>query len=268
MTARNTPRLVALTLGAALIGVMTGCGGGTPSTSTAASHGASTPAAHWSYSDAEGPAHWGELAPAYVACADGSAQAPIDIVHPVGVDLPDPEFHYRSGRAEIVNNGHTIEAVPADGNGVSVNGVAATLRQMHFHAPGEHRIDGARPPAEMHFVHTGADGSLTVVSVMIRKGTVDNAAWAPYIAALRTPPGAQDATTIDWPALLPAGRLTYRYEGSLTTPPCTEGVHWFLMKQPVLLSASQIAAITAAYDGNARPVQPLNGRRVDLDTTG
>lgn len=268
MSARNTPIVGTLVVGAVLVGVMTGCGGGTPSTSTAASHGVSTSAAHWSYSGAEGPAHWGELARAYVACADGSAQTPIDIVRPIGVDLPNPEFHYNSGRAEIVNNGHTIEAVPAAGNSVSVNGVAATLQQMHFHAPGEHRIGGARAAAEMHFVHEGADDSLTVVGVMIRKGTVDNAAWAPYIAALRTPPGAQDATTIAWPALLPAGRLTYRYEGSLTTPPCTEGVHWFLMKQPVFLSDSQIAAITAAYDGNARPIQPLNGRRVDLDTTG
>ncbi len=268
MNPRNTPRVVALTVGVALIGVITGCGGGTPSTSTAASHGVSTSAAHWSYSGAEGPAHWGGLARAYVACADGSAQAPIDIVHPTGVDLPNPEFHYNSGRAEIVNNGHTIEAVPAAGNSVSVNGVTATLRQMHFHAPGEHRINGARAAAEMHFVHKGADGSLTVVAVMIRKGAIGNPAWAPYIAALRTPQDAQDVTTIDWPALLPTGRLTYRYEGSLTTPPCTEGVHWFVMKQPVFLSASQIAAITAAYDGNARPVQPLNGRRVDLDTSG
>ena len=196
----------------------------------------------------EGPAHWGELDATYTACADGSAQTPIDIVNPTGKDLPNPEFTYAAGSAKIVNNGHTIQAVAADGNTLSVNGVVSTLLQRHF-------------------AHKAADGALSVVGVMISEGAKENAAWAPYVDSLTTVKGTDQMATIDWAAMLPADKLTYRYEGSLTTPPCTEGVHWFLMTAPVELSTAQIAKITAAYDGNSRPVQPLNGREVDVDTS-
>ena len=110
-------------------------------------------------------------------------------------------------------------------------------------------------------------GALSVVGVMISEGAKENAAWAPYVDSLTTVKGTDQMATIDWAAMLPADKLTYRYEGSLTTPPCTEGVHWFLMTAPVELSTAQIAKITAAYDGNFRPVQPLNGREVDVDTS-
>ena len=138
---------------------------------------------------------------------------------------------------------------------------------MHFHAPSEHTIEGVQYAAEMHFVHKASDGALTVVGVMIAEGAADNAAWAPYVDALTTVKGTDGSASIDWAAMLPAEQLTYRYEGSLTTPPCTEGVHWFLMTQPVELSAAQIAKITAAYTGNFRPIQALNGREVQVDTS-
>ena len=117
------------------------CGGSTASPSASATAAASTPA-HWTYEGEEGPAHWGELDATYTACADGSAQTPIDIVKPTGKDLPNPEFTYAAGAAKIVNNGHTIQAVAADGNTLTVNGVTSTLLQMHFHAPSEHTIAG------------------------------------------------------------------------------------------------------------------------------
>ena len=255
-------------LAAVLVLAAAACGGSTasPSASASASAAASTPA-HWTYEGEEGPANWGKLDATYTACADGSAQTPIDIVKPTGKDLPNPEFTYAAGAATIVNNGHTIQAVAADGNTLTVNGVTSTLLQMHFHAPSEHTIAGKQFPAEMHFVHKAADGALSVVGVMISEGTADNAAWAPYVDSLTTVQGTDGSATIDWAAMLPAEKLTYRYEGSLTTPPCTEGVHWFLMTTPVALSKAQIAKITAAYDGNFRPVQALNGREVDVDTS-
>ncbi len=249
---------------AAMLIAVAACGGSTESPS--ASPAAST-AAHWTYEGEEGPDHWGELDATYTACADGSAQTPIDIVTPTGADLENPVFAYTAGDSVITNNGHTIQAVAADGNTVTVNGVASTLLQMHFHAPSEHTIEGVQYAAEMHFVHKAADGALTVVGVMIAEGASDNAAWAPYVDALTTEKGTDGSASIDWAAMLPAEQLTYRYEGSLTTPPCTEGVHWFLMTQPVELSAAQIAKITAAYDGNFRPVQALNGREVQVDTS-
>ena len=253
-------------LAAVLVLAAAACGGSTASPSASASAAASTPA-HWTYEGEEGPAHWGELDATYTACADGSAQTPIDIVKPTGKDLPNPEFTYAAGAATIVNNGHTIQAVAADGNTLTVAGVVSTLLQMHFHAPSEHTITGKQFAAEMHFVHKAADGALSVVGVMISEGTADNAAWAPYVDSLTTVKGTDGSATIDWAAMLPAEKLTYRYEGSLTTPPCTEGVHWFLMTTPVALSKAQIAKITAAYDGNFRPVQALNGREVDVDTS-
>lgn len=249
---------------AAMLIAAAACGGSTESPS--ASPAASTPA-HWTYEGEDGPENWGALDATYTACADGSAQTPIDIVSPTGEDLENPVFTYAAGDAVITNNGHTIQAVSADGNTVTVDGVASTLLQMHFHAPSEHTIEGVQYDAEMHFVHKAADGALTVVGVMIAEGAADNAAWAPYVDALTTQQGTDGSAAIDWAAMLPAEQLTYRYEGSLTTPPCTEGVHWLLMTQPVELSAAQIAKITAAYDGNFRPVQALNGREVLVDTS-
>jgi carbonic anhydrase len=119
----------------------------------------------------------------------------------------------------------------------------------------------------VHFVHKTDDGVISVVGVMIVEGSEANAAWQPFLDAMTTEKGAETPVELDWAAMLPAKHTTYRYTGSLTTPPCTEGVNWFLMTEPVELSADQIAAFTAAYEGNNRPVQPLNDRTVEMDTS-
>ena len=232
-------------------------------TAAEAGHGE---APHWTYEGEEGPENWGELSEEYVLCADGSAQTPIDVVAAVPTDLVDPSFAYTAGEATVVNNGHTIQANAGEGNTVTVDGAAFPLKQIHFHAPSEHTIDGQSFDAEVHFVHKTDDGVITVVGVMIVEGA-ENAAWQPYIDGMTVAEDAEQATTIDWAAMLPAARMTYRYQGSLTTPPCTEGVNWLLMENPVELSAAQISAMTGAYEGNNRPVQPLNGRDLLIDSS-
>ena len=227
----------------------------------------STTLLHWTYEGEEGPENWGELAPEYAACADGSAQTPIDITGVVDADLTDPEFSYDVKSATVINNGHTIQANAAEGNTVTVDGVIYPLKQIHFHAPSEHTINGEAAAAEVHFVHKTDDGVITVVGVMITDGAEPNAAWQPYVDAMGTAEGSEAPVEVDWASLLPSAHTTYRYSGSLTTPPCTEGVNWFLMTEPVTLSADQIAALTGAYEGNNRPIQPLNDREIEMDTS-
>lgn len=222
---------------------------------------------HWSYTGESGPAHWGDLAPEYALCANGTAQTPIDIVPTANEALVNPEVRYRVGEVSIVNNGHTIQANATPGSAIMVNGVEYGLAQMHFHAPSEHMINGQRALAEVHFVHKAADGSLTVIGALVQMGNQENEAWAPFVAALHTVEGATTTTTLDWAALLPNDLMTYRYQGSLTTPPCTEGVNWMVLQTPVVLSESQLTAFTAAYNGNARPIQDAADRAVILDNS-
>lgn len=275
----NRQRAAALAASSALIFALAACGDAETATDTTgaattvdgstatteAAHSGELP--HWTYEGEEGPENWGALAPEYAACADGSAQTPIDVTGAVEVDLADPVFDYAALAATVVNNGHTIQANASEGNTVTVDGAVSPLKQIHFHAPSEHTIDGVSAAAEVHFVHKTDDDVITVVGVMIVEGTEANAAWQPYVDALTTAEGAETAVELDWAAMLPGARTTFRYTGSLTTPPCTEGVNWLLMSEPVALSADQIAAFVAAYEGNNRPVQPLNDRELELDAT-
>lgn len=222
---------------------------------------------HWSYEGADGPANWGSLNPMFATCADGSSQTPIDIVNPVPSDLPDPVFAYVPSGATIVNNGHTIQADALPGSTMTVDGKSYSLLQFHFYAPSEHTIAGKSYPAEVHFVHKADDGTLAVVGVMLTGGGTDNPAWASFVGGLSTMEGTPTSEQIDWAGLYPTDRQTIRYAGSLTTPPCTEGVNWLLMTTSVQLSDAQIGAFRAAYSGNNRPIEPLNGREVGIDTS-
>lgn len=224
-------------------------------------------APHWSYTGESGPAHWGDLAPEYALCASGTAQTPIDIVPAKDDAIPNPVVRYQAGAVTVINNGHTIQANATPGNSIVVDGVEYALAQMHFHAPSEHRINGVPALAEVHFVHKATDGSLAVIGALIQAGRDDNPAWAPFVATLSTKVDATTSTTLDWPTLLPGDLMTYRYRGSLTTPPCSEGVQWMVLQTPIMLSDAQIAAFTAAYDGNARPVQDVNDRPVITDSS-
>jgi len=215
----------------------------------------------WSYSGDTGPANWGSLSPDFAAC-EATSQTPIDIVDPASATSPDPIINYSKGAVEQFNNGHSVEATAAEGNSITVDGAKSALLQMHFHAKSEHTIDGKHSPVEVHFVHKSDDGTLTVIGVMLEEGSATNAAWSPFVKAIGTPEGTTAKTTYDWPAMLPASLKSVRYSGSLTTPPCSEGVNWLVMDAPVTLSKAQIDSITAVYDHNYRPVQPQNGREV------
>ncbi len=234
-----------------------------------ASNVSSTPehTPHWSYTGESGPAHWGDLAPEYALCANGTEQTPIDIVPTANEALVNPAVRYQAGDVTIINNGHTIQANAAPGSAIVVDGVEYALAQMHYHTPSEHMVNGMSAVAEVHFVHKATDGSLTVIGALIQVGSQDNQAWAPFVEALGTVVDAKTTTTLDWAALLPSDLTTYRYRGSLTTPPCTEGVHWMVLQTPVVLSEKQVAAFMAAYNGNARPIQDDTDRDVVFDTS-
>jgi carbonic anhydrase len=168
----------------------------------------------------------------------------------------------------VANNGHTIMASYPPGRSIAVDGETYELLQFHLHAPSEHTVDGVPAAAELHLVHQADDETLAVVAVLIEEGAAepDVASMMEQVPAVEgeeVDPGAVDPL-----ALLPDTRSTWRYDGSLTTPPCSEGVKWMVMAEPVTWSADQIAAFTELYDGSARPVQPLNDREPVLDATG
>ncbi|QBE62181.1 carbonic anhydrase [Pseudoduganella lutea] len=229
------------------------------------SAGAADKGAHWEYEGKAGAAHWGELAPDFAACRQGKAQSPIDIRASKAGTVAPISFDYRASSADIVNNGHTVQIDLADGGAIDVGGTSYRLVQFHFHTPSEEAFNGRRYPLVAHLVHKSDAGELAVVAVLFKKGR-ENAALAPVFAGLPATAGEKHTTDDDFdPAsLLPEQRSYYGYTGSLTTPPCSEGVRWHILKQPVEVSPAQLAAFRKLYRMNARPVQPLNGRVVGV----
>jgi carbonic anhydrase len=228
-------------------------------------------AIHWTYEGEEGPEHWGELSPDYELCASGTRQSPIDIARPTATDLANVVFDYRPTPLQIVNNGHTIQVNYAPGSTIEVDGKRYELLQFHFHVPSEHLIDGAASDGELHLVHRSTAGELAVVGVLLSQGASagDNPALGSVWANLPQAPGPAESVAIevDADALIPESRLTFRYPGSLTTPPCSEGVSWLLMTEPVGISAAQVGAFSAIIEHNNRPIQPLSDRQLLEDTT-
>jgi carbonic anhydrase len=221
---------------------------------------------HWAYEGPAGPTHWSELSPEFALCASGHAQSPIDLSAAVLQTSPSLEFHYKPSHLNELNNGHTIQVNYDTGSSISVGGVRYDLVQVHFHIPSEHTTGGKAHAAEAHLVHKSADGHLAVIGVLIDRGAESKPlapVWA-HLPASEGPPhlvaGSLDAT-----GLLPAKHAFYRYEGSLTTPPCTEGVHWFVMETPVTMSGEQLERLHGILRANNRPVQPLHERIVTED---
>lgn len=217
--------------------------------------------AHWNYKT---PEAWGELSPSFAGCRTGREQSPIDIStgQVEKSALPALQVGYRQARGEIVNNGHTIQVDLANAGSVTVPSGEYTLVQFHFHGPSEERIDGRSYPLVAHLVHRNAAGRLAVIAVLFKVGR-QNVALAPVFQAMPRKFGKiRLRQKLDVAQMLPKNMGYYAFKGSLTTPPCSEGVAWHVLKLPVEVSASQLKAFTSIYPRNARPVQPLNGRTV------
>jgi carbonic anhydrase len=219
---------------------------------------------HWSYGKDGGPAHWGELDQSFASCQLGKVQSPIDIRGAKAADLPAISFDYKPAPLKLIDNGHTIQVNYAPGSTIDVAGTRYELVQFHFHKPSEERIDGKAHAMVVHLVHKGADGALAVVAVLLDKGH-DNATLRAIWSHLpkHKEKEVTSPATIDASALLPADRGYYTFTGSLTTPPCSEGVRWFVLKKPMTLAASELTAFAKLYPMNARPTQPLNGRALE-----
>jgi carbonic anhydrase len=235
-------------------------------------------APHWDYGTEAGPANWSKLSLQYAACGEGKSQSPIDIVTPGAGQLGKMRNSYkpaalqivhRTHTAEYLNNGHTIQVNYSQADSLVVDDMSFVLLQYHFHSPSEHTVQGRHAPMEMHLVHKSADGKLAVVAVFIEEGKA-NRGFDPIWKNLPTRKDVVqrlDSVKVDVNQLLPKETTSYRYDGSLTTPPCSEGVRWFVMTQPIQMSKEQIEAFQAIIHDNNRPVQPLNGRTVLTDAT-
>ena len=223
--------------------------------------GDSTAEVLWGYEGDRGPDRWGSLDEAFAACADGTEQSPVDLVDGAAGDYPTLKFDYGPRTGMVVNNGHTIQVNVDRGSGIVLDNTRYELLQFHFHHGSEHTVGGVQLPMEMHLVHRSDGGMLAVVGVLLAEGAA-NATLAPIWE--RFPRRARWAVAlpeeIEVAGLLPAARSVWRYRGSLTTPPCTEGVSWIVMTEPGMLSAAQIATFGAIHPRNFRPVQSLNRR--------
>ena len=216
---------------------------------------------HWTYGGQTGPSHWGDLDKENAPCKLGKEQSPIDIKGAQKADLEPIVFAYAPSPAEIVNNGHTVQVNVANGGAIRVGAAEYKLVQFHFHAPSEELVNGKAHAMVAHLVHKNADGKLAVVAVEISSGK-ESAALKPILDAMPAKVGATKAISegFNVASILPTGRGYYTFTGSLTTPPCSEGVRWYVLKDAVEISAAQLAAFKKLYPMNARPVQPLNGR--------
>ncbi|WP_392565175.1 carbonic anhydrase family protein [Utexia brackfieldae] len=219
---------------------------------------------HWTYEGKTSPEHWGELDKKWETCHTGSNQSPINIDHTIKGKLDNLAIDFHVTNETIVNNGHTIQVTTSDGDDVTIDNVKYSLKQFHFHSPSENHINGQAFPVEIHFVHANDDNQLAVVAVMVKEGKAN-----PVIdEILKDIPAQIDKEEkieqpFNFSKLFPTDKHYYRYSGSLTTPPCTEGVTWFVMKEPVEMSKQQITQFQEALKhSNNRPLQALNGRLI------
>lgn len=220
--------------------------------------------AGWGYTGAHGPEHWGDISAEYGVCKTGRMQSPIDLAQANAIGEIKVKTDYKSGPLTILNNGHTVQANFAEGSTLTSGADQFKLLQVHFHTPSEEAINGKRYPMVAHLVHADASGKLAVLGVLYEEGA-ENPELSKVIASApagKTPAKAVSNVSIDPNGLLPASQAVYRFQGSLTTPPCSEGVNWHVIKQPATASAAQIAALHKIMGDNARPIQPLHGRLV------
>ena len=228
-----------------------------------AEKGADLHAAHWAYGGAGGPESWGSLKPEFAKCGNGERQSPIDIRGGVKVDLDPIQFDYRPTGFRVIDNGHTVQVNLGSGNSIEVLGRRYELLQFHFHRPSEERIDGRQFDMVAHLVHKDAEGRLAVIAVLLDRGTghpLVQTVWN----NLPLEKGEEVAASValDLNNLLPQDRRYFTYMGSLTTPPCSEGVLWMVLRQPVPISPEQVGIFSRLYPMNARPIQSASGRLI------
>ncbi len=218
---------------------------------------------HWSYEGDTSPEHWAEIDKSFFLCKDGSNQSPINLSGFIEADLPPIKFNYHLSSTEIVNNGHTEQVNVKEGSSITLDNTVFHLKQFHFHTPSENQINGKEYPLEAHFVHLSDNGTLAVIAVMFEEGS-ENEGLEELWKVMPTIEGGHhkvDAKHLD--ALLPKNRDYYRFNGSLTTPPCTEGVRWLVMKNSVTMSKAEIRSFEkVVHMHNNRPIQPTNARLI------
>jgi carbonic anhydrase len=224
-----------------------------------------TPAPHWSYSGKTGPKNWGKLEQDFAECSMGHLQSPIDIKDAKKTDLPSLQFNYNAVPLSIVDNGHTIMVNYAPGSTLKVGDKTFTLKQFHFHHPSEEEINGKRYDLGAHLVHSDADGHLAVVTILFKEG----AAPSPLLDTLWKNVSEEkekvvevSSVSINLKDLLPASTGYYTFAGSLTTPPCSEGVTWYVLNTPVSISEAQLEVFAKKYKHDARPLQATNHREI------
>ena len=218
----------------------------------------------WGYDGAVGPSHWGDLRPEFAPCKNGHRQSPVDIKDTQKADLPTLQFDYRPSPLHIIDNGHTIMINYGPGSFFHAGDKQYQLKQFHFHRPSEEMIHGKHSEMVVHMVHSDQEGHLAVVAVLLEIGA-DN----PLVHELwndlpkeKEKEEVLDNVQVDLTSLLPADRSYYTFSGSLTTPPCSEDVTWFVLKHPVTVTAAEIEQFGKLYRHDARPTQPLYGRVV------
>ncbi|MCB1138977.1 MAG: carbonic anhydrase family protein [Leptospiraceae bacterium] len=220
---------------------------------------------HWSYEGGTGPENWGELSEEFEACKMGKYQSPIDIKDATAADLPELQLEYKDAGFEVVNNGHSIQVNLKDAGKLVIGEDAYNLLQFHFHHPSEAAVNGERFPLVAHFVHKSASGELAVVGLLFRKGAVNESLSGIWSLM----PGSADQTnpgegTLNPTSIIQDASAYYTFKGSLTIPPCSEGVRWIVLKNPATISAEQVDAFKKLYPMNARPIQPRNHREIQV----
>lgn len=220
---------------------------------------------HWTYSGAEGPVNWGAMSEEFKTCATGKSQSPIDISAANVTTLSNIEVSYKPSPLTVVNNGHTIQVNYAPGSSINVGGKQFDLLQFHFHSPSENTVGGKAYDMEAHLVHKAADGQLGVIGVLMKAGS-ENAVIKTIWSNMPKEAGTVEKADVSVNAadLLPKDLSYFNFSGSLTTPPCSEGVNWMVLTAPTQMSTEQVSAFTTIFPLSARPVQPVNGRVVTL----
>jgi len=221
--------------------------------------------AHWGYTGHNGPSSWGSLSDDYKMCTLGRNQSPINITNSLDAHLAPIQFSYTTAPTEIVNNGHTVQVNIASGSSIVVDKKRYELKQYHFHTPSENHIEGKSFPLEVHFVHVAKDGELAVIGVMFEYGKANTT-----LAQLweKMPMNKDEKHELNNVAknlmdLIPTQTQYYRFNGSLTTPPCSEGVKWMVLGKMLKVSQTQIEKFAhAVHGGNNRPIQATNARIV------